>query len=93
MLLNGWITPEGEIKTCEKFGHEELARELIRSIDADAEDISNFYDFLFDHGYVRFFTLDISDTLPKEQLFFEYHLTDIPVKIMFAQGRLLKQIK
>lgn len=59
MILNGWISPEGEILQCGFCGHIIVAEKIVNSLPdkwdrlekADMKDCQ----VLFDLGYVRFF--------------------------------------
>ena len=94
-VLNGWITPEGQILECDYTGHISIAGDVVGALPEQerterliAADMM-VHQVLFDMGYIRFFA---NPNCSAPVIEFEHYLLDIPKSQIMAQARLLKQI-
>lgn len=93
LILNGWISPEGEIFECEKMGHSAEARNIgrIKGFYCDG------YCEMWQRGYIRFYPicensphLDIKFHLDFPYIEGKYEPTQ---KQILSMGRLEKALK
>lgn len=91
LILNGWISPEGEIFECGRMEHEDLACDICNKENIFI-DYPYIYASMWNNAYIRFFG-EIVDKKAVIEFDDSYmYVNEITEAQKMAQAKLLKKV-